>query len=155
VKQHGGEIEVERGPGKGTTLTLVFPAPRSPARPGRVLLVDDDPKVRESLAEILTRAGHAVTSVASGPAALAAFAPGQFDSVLTNIGMADMNGWELAERLRAADPAVSILLVTGWGLRDEERSRMERLGISRCLSKPVRPEELDAAVRDAVAHRVV
>jgi PAS domain S-box-containing protein len=155
VKQHGGEIEVERGPGKGTTLTLVFPAPRSPAGPGRVLLVDDDPKVRESLAEILTRAGHAVTSVASGPAALAAFAPGQFDSVLTNIGMADMNGWELAERLRAADPAVSILLVTGWGLRDEERSRMERLGISRCLSKPVRPEELDAAVRDAVAHRVV
>ena len=158
VKQHGGQIEVESRPGDGTTWTLCFAgtppsptAPHAPSRPGRVLLVDDDPTVREALAEILTRAGHAVTSVASGPAALAAFAPGQLDAVVTNIGMADMNGWELAERLRAADPGVSILFVTGWALRDEERARMERLGISRCLVKPVRPDELDAAVRESLS----
>ena len=46
---------------------------------------------------------------------------------------------------------MSILFVTGWRLRDEELARMERLGIGRCLSKLVLPDELDAAVRKALA----
>jgi DNA-binding NarL/FixJ family response regulator len=64
--------------------------------------------------------------------------------------MADMNGWEVAERVRTADPHVAILFVTGWGLREEEMSRMQALRIRRCLFKPVRSDELDAAVRDAI-----
>jgi DNA-binding response OmpR family regulator len=64
--------------------------------------------------------------------------------------MAGMNGWELAERLRAADGSVPILFVTGWGLREEEMARMETLRVSRCLFKPVKPDELDAALRAAI-----
>jgi PAS domain S-box-containing protein len=162
VKRHGGEIGVESEPGKGTTFTLVFAgetravqtAPRAEpsgtSRAARVLLVDDEPKVRDTLAELLAATGHRVTPVAGGQAALAEFARGRFDAVISNLGMAGMNGWELAERLRAADPDVAILFVTGWGLREEEMTRMESLGVSRCLFKPVRPEELDAAVRAAL-----
>ena len=161
VKRHGGEIEVESQPGEGTTFTLVFSgeppteepvsAPSVPGmqRTARVLLVDDEPKVRETLAELLTSTGHKVTPVGGGRAALAEFRPGRFDAVISNLGMAGMNGWELAERLRATDPDVAILFVTGWGLREEEMSRMEALRVSRCLFKPVRPDELDAAVRAA------
>jgi two-component system sensor histidine kinase EvgS len=153
---------VESAPGAGATFTLVFageaptvgPAPRSEPtlqrRSARVLLVDDEPKVRATLAELLASTGHDVTPVAGGHAALAEFAPGRFDAVISNLGMAGMNGWELAERLRAADDAVAILFVTGWGLREEEMSRMEDLGVSRCLFKPVHPDELDAALRAAV-----
>jgi DNA-binding response OmpR family regulator len=65
--------------------------------------------------------------------------------------MADMNGWELAERLRLLDKKTAILFVTGWGLREDEMSRLEALRVHRCLFKPVKPEELDAAVRAAVA----
>jgi PAS domain S-box-containing protein len=162
VKRHGGEIEVESAPGAGATFTLVFAgetsiAPTTPRtaplparRSARVLLVDDEPKVRDTLAELLTSAGHDVTPVGGGHAALAEFAPGRFDAVISNLGMAGMNGWELAERLRATDAGVAILFVTGWGLREEEMSRMEALRVSRCLFKPVRPDELDAALRAAL-----
>jgi two-component system NtrC family sensor kinase len=162
VKRHGGEIEVESRLGEGTIFTLVFasespvndvasaPQPRGMRRTARVLLVDDEPKVRETLAQLLTSTGHRVTPVGGGRAALAEFTPGRFDAIISNLGMAGMNGWELAERLRACDPDVAILFVTGWGLREEEMSRMESLRISRCLFKPVRPDELDAAVRGAI-----
>jgi PAS domain S-box-containing protein len=163
VKRHGGEIEVESRPGEGATFTLSFAgaapvAPRSPSpqrhdtrSAARVLLVDDEAKVREALAELLTRMGHTVTPVPGGRAALAEFRPGRFDVVICNLGMAGMNGWEAAERLRAADPSVTILFVTGWGLREDEMSRMDELGVRRCLYKPVLPDELDAAVRDAIS----
>jgi CheY-like chemotaxis protein len=162
VKRHGGEIEVESAPGAGAAFTLVFAGgapvvratpraePVAGYRPARVLLVDDEPKVRDTLAELLASIGHEVTPVAGGHAALAEFSSGRFDAVLSNLGMAGMNGWELAERLRAADSTVAILFVTGWGLREEEMSRMEHLRVSRCLFKPVRPDELDAAARAAL-----
>jgi len=162
VKRHGGEIEVESRPGEGATFTLVFAGetpvahatpwvePRTARRAARVLLVDDEPAVRDALADLLASTGHTVTPVAGGQAALAEFVPGRFDAVISNLGMAGMNGWELAERLRTADPNVTILFVTGWGLREEEMSRMEDLRVSRCLFKPVRSDELDAAVRDAI-----
>jgi len=154
---------VESRSGEGATFTLSFAgaapvAPRAPSperhddRPAaRVLLVDDEVKVREALAELLARMGHTVTPVPGGRAALAEFQPGRFDVVICNLGMAGMNGWEAAERLRAADPRVTILFVTGWGLREDEMSRMHELGVRRCLYKPVLPDELDAAVRDAIS----
>ena len=167
VKRHGGEIEVESRPGEGTTFTLIFAdatavvpvAPRAERRAAqraaRVLLVDDEPKVLDALADLLASTGHTVTPVPGGQAALAEFTPGRFDAVISNLGMAGMNGWELAERLRTVDPNVAILFVTGWGLREDEMSRLEELRISRCLFKPVRADELDAAVRAAISDRLL
>jgi CheY-like chemotaxis protein len=117
----------------------------------RVLLVDDEAKVRDALAQLLTRMGHTVTPVPGGRAALAEFQPRRFDVVICNLGMAGMNGWEAAERLRAADPNITIMFVTGWGLREDEMSRMHDLGVRRCLYKPVMPDDLAAAVREAIS----
>jgi len=95
--------------------------------------------------------GHTVTAAASGAAGVAVYGLGRFDVVLSNLGMAGMNGWELAERLRRVDSDVVILFITGWGLRDEEHGRLKMLKIRKCLFKPVRPAELDAAIQDALA----
>ncbi len=163
TRRHGGELGVESEPGRGTTFTLRLPiageplktgAPTKAARPhrqARVLVVDDEPKVLATLSELLKSAGHAVTATASGAAGLAAYAPGRYDLVLSNLGMAGMNGWQFAERLRAVDPRATILFITGWGLREEDRSRLAALGIRRCLYKPVQPDELDAAIQDTLA----
>ena len=163
VRRHGGEIRVESEPGRGATFALTFPVATEPVgaepeaalprarRPARVLLVEDDPKVLGTLTEILKSVGHTVTAAASGAAGVAAYGPGRFDVVLSNLGMAGMNGWELAERLRRVDSDVVILFITGWGLRDEEHGRLKMLKIRKCLFKPVHPGELDAAIQDALA----
>ncbi|HEV8587096.1 MAG TPA: response regulator [Methylomirabilota bacterium] len=163
VRRHGGEIRVESEPNRGTTFTLTLPCARETSEPApapaastrrktaRVLLVDDEPQVLSALTELLQAAGHNVSAAASGAAALRIYAPERYDVVLTNVGMAGMNGWEVAERIRAVDAKVPVIFITGWGLREEERARLSALRVQRCLFKPVRPDELDAAVQAAVA----
>jgi PAS domain S-box-containing protein len=162
VRRHGGEIRVDSEAGRGTTFSLSLPeAPETtdneapPARNGvrraaRVLLVDDDPQVLSALVALLEVSGHSVSAAVSGGAALKVYDVGRYDVVLTNVGMAGMNGWEFAERLRALDPTVPMLFITGWGLREEDRARLGALRIQRCLFKPVRPEELDSAIQSAL-----
>ena len=162
VKRHGGEIRVESELGQGTAFTLTFPgaaetsepsetpATAAPRQTARVLVVDDDPQVLATLAELLRGLGHRVTAAPSGPAGLAAHARDRFDVVLTNLGMAGMNGWEFAERLRAVDRQVALLFITGWGLREEDNPRLSALKVQRCLFKPIPPPDLDAAIQSAL-----
>jgi CheY-like chemotaxis protein len=112
-----------------------------------VLVVDDDPQVLGTFTEILKNFGYVITAVSSGAAALDAYARDRFDVVLTNLGMAGMNGWEFAERLRSTDRDVTLMFVTGWGLRTEDYTRLDTLGVTRCLFKPVQPDELDGAIQ--------
>ncbi|CAA9279526.1 MAG: hypothetical protein AVDCRST_MAG77-4276 [uncultured Chloroflexi bacterium] len=89
-------------------------APSRPA-PLRVLIVDDDPQVRQ-ITEALVRAeGHTVTAASDGVEALAAFETGTFDLVVTDRAMPRMGGDQLAVAIKGRSPTTSIILLTGFG----------------------------------------
>ena len=120
------------------------------ARPMRVLLVDDDPLILDSIAEVLSFDGHDVAVASNGQAALDCFSAAldtssPFEVVVTDLGMPVVSGIQVANEVRALSGSVRIILLTGWG----ERARDEKDfpdTVNHLLGKPVRIEELRAAL---------
>ncbi|MGA2082974.1 MAG: sigma-54 dependent transcriptional regulator [Holophaga sp.] len=119
------------------------------ANPLRVLVVDDDPGMREGMALSLKRAGFVTEQARSGEDALRMTRPGAFDAVVTDLRMTGMDGLQLTARLKALDTGLPVLLVTAFGSLDTAREAM-RLGAFDYLSKPFGPDELVQAVRKAI-----
>lgn len=105
----------------------------------RVLVVDDHIDAADTLKMVLTLKGYDAESAHSGESALAAaseFAP---DVVLLDLGMPEMNGLQVAERLRGTD--IALVALTGYG-QEEDRKRTEEAGFAHHLVKPVDPDVL-------------
>jgi signal transduction histidine kinase/ActR/RegA family two-component response regulator len=156
VTEHGGAMQVESGPEKGTTFEVYFPridadiqeeaAPAAPVRLGHgeaVLIVDDDRSLVLLGEEMLAALGYEPVGFDHGQAALAAFRadPERFDLVLTDEVMPEMTGTELAETLRDIRPGVPIVLMTGYG-RAPQSHRLQAAGIREVLRKPLRSKDL-------------
>jgi two-component system response regulator FlrC len=120
------------------------------ATPLRVMVVDDDPGMREGMALSLKRAGFVTEQARSGEDALRLTRPGAFDAVVTDLRMTGMDGLQLTARLKALDTSLPVLLVTAFGSLDTAREAM-RLGAFDYLSKPFGPDELVQAVRKAIS----
>jgi PAS domain S-box-containing protein len=160
VTLHGGTLKARsEGPGCGTTFELHLPpsAIKMPALPKRslfnenaahptqrrVLVVDDNRDAADSLAVLLDIEGHEVT-VAYGAKEALSLCPSKLPEVaILDIGMPDMNGYELARRIRQEAWGASMFLVaaTGWGQEDDRR-RAASAGFDRHLTKPVNPSEV-------------
>ncbi|MBN9527721.1 MAG: response regulator [Alphaproteobacteria bacterium] len=129
AQQSGGGAAITSEPGKGTLVELFFPrsigvvqveekapeAGAAAASPRRILLVDDDPEVREVVAELLLDMGHDLIETASGAAALSALAQDdQVDLVIADLAMPGMTGFEFATAVRERWSHLPILMVTGY-----------------------------------------
>jgi PAS domain S-box-containing protein len=148
VERHGGQIEVTSAPGQGTTFRLRFrpatltpPAtpPGSASAPGaarRVLVVDDDDAVRQTLVSLLRVSGHEVLEADSGAAAIKWLETTPVDLVLTDLGMPDVNGWDVACAAKARHPSVPVVIVTGWGDQVSVEAPPS-FCVDRILTKPV------------------
>jgi CheY-like chemotaxis protein len=113
-----------------------------PARQ-RVLVVDDAPDVTEMIATLIRFAGYDVTTALSAPEAFDAARSGHFDAIVSDIGMPGMNGYQLAEALRALPEyaRTPLVAVTGFTMFDDrERARLS--GFDDFLSKPINPSDL-------------
>ena len=160
----GGRITVDSAPGQGTRFTVELPlaqaapaasvqAPAAEALPGqRLLLVEDDAIVAETLAVLLRAQGHAVTHVAHGLAALAEVASGRFDAALLDLDLPGMDGLALARMLRAQGFAAPLLAVTARADAAAEGQALAA-GFDAFLRKPVGGAALAQALRRAFAAR--
>ncbi|MDB6090388.1 MAG: hybrid sensor histidine kinase/response regulator [Gammaproteobacteria bacterium] len=164
VQRHSANIEIESAVGKGTTMRLSFPIPTTPAAtaemwvsagavtPLRVLVVDDDPLVLESLRETLTADGHGVTTADGGQAGIDTFLTARaqgnpFPVVITDLGMPYVDGRTVSSAIKTAAPETIVLLLTGWGQRLVAEGDIPP-HVDHVLSKPPKLR----ALREALAH---
>jgi signal transduction histidine kinase len=162
---HGGRIELDSTLDVGTTFRVLLPldedtpaTPTSPALPAavsacRVLVVDDEPAVRDVLARILRRAGHDVVVAASGEKALELFIPGYYDLLFTDLGMPGMGGAALLAQLRARDPRLIAVVITGWS--QHEYSGETLPGAAAVVTKPFTSAQIAELVNELIGARAV
>lgn len=147
VRASGGVIRLESAPRRGTTVRVYLPAstaaelaaaspptPREPAPvatrapgSGAVLLVDDDAVVLRASRRMLERLGHRVIAVSSGAEAWALFSAGaeRIGSVLLDLSMPNMDGWEVLAALRRLRPDAYVVVVSGYDLAEIKQERRE------------------------------
>jgi CheY-like chemotaxis protein len=163
ARRHNAEVEVDSAVGRGTIVSLNFPAPEAPsatpsqdrpetARPPRLrlLLVDDDPLLLRSLCNTLGTEGHVVVTANGGAAGIAAFHAASergeaFAAVVTDLGMPNVDGRKVASAIKNASPTTPVIMLTGWGKRltseDDIPAHVDYL-----LSKPPKLRELREAL---------
>lgn len=168
AEQHHGSAVISSRPGGGTEVQVRLPAsdeavapsrrePLAPtAEPGRaagrqlVLVVDDEPLLRELAREVLERAGFRVELAADGREGLERARALRPDLALVDLSMPELDGWALLAALRETDPDVPVVIWSGYHAHDGEALARSR-GARAYLSKPVSPRELVARLSAVLA----
>ncbi len=165
VELHGGTVQAKsEGTNHGATFTIELPAIERPeqvsevssmtstAMQRRILIIEDDDDARDSLAELLRLDGHHVTVASTGKDGVESASSSAPEFVLVDIGLPDIDGYEVARRLRS-NPATSrlrLVAVTGYGTQEDRRSALAA-GFDEHLAKPVALELLKAMLSKPVA----
>ena len=119
----------------------------------KILVVDDDPVVGKSIGRVLSSKGYAVISARDGEEALGKLATEKYDLVFTDIKMPGMSGLEVAERVKASQPWLPVVIVTGYGT-DANEARAKAAGVSGFLRKPLSPEMIEGSTEKALLESV-
>jgi DNA-binding NtrC family response regulator len=116
---------------------------------GRVLVVDDEAVVTKGCRRILGDAGYQVDTAATGQEGLNRAMAGNFDLVVTDLRLPDLNGMELVRALRNRRPEIAVLIITGYGSVPNAVEAV-KLGVADYIEKPFTPEQITEAVKRAV-----
>ncbi len=164
VEMHGGVVHAASGGrGQGATFTVELPDATEPpagiiatepaapqngeTMPMRLLVVEDHAPTLEVLVRLLTRDGHRVISASTVTQALILAEQDEFDTLVSDLGLPDGNGMELMQKLRAREPGLRGIALSGYGTEEDQR-RSREAGFSRHLIKPVDIDQLRNALRE-------
>lgn len=165
VQAHKGSMDIQSWPGIGTRVQIRLPLragdppsaasalePGATNRPSgrqaalRILLIDDDPMIREAVSIMLEGSGHQVTPASGGPEGLGLIEHGQgWDLVLLDLNMPGMDGLETLRKLRLLKPTLPVVVATGYA-DEHTRASLEGAGPVAMLLKPYSQEEFQGAV---------
>jgi CheY-like chemotaxis protein len=167
VDMHGGQVEAASdGEGRGATFRVLLPLVASEVRPldarpsfdsdglrgACILAVDDEEAVRHYAAAVFRISGADIRIVSSASEALALLERWTPDVVITDLGMPEMDGYDLLRQIRARALTMPVIALTAYA-RPEDRATAMREGFTAYVSKPVEPEELRRLVADVLATR--
>jgi signal transduction histidine kinase/HAMP domain-containing protein len=161
VQRHKGTIDIRSEFGKGTTFAISFPLEtdqklealhtmesQATSRRLRTLVVDDDPLTLMVTTECLLSDHHLVEKAVNGRDGLQKFQAGQFDLVVTDQGMPEMNGLQLAAAIKQMAPRMPVILLTGYGqAMDEDESAK---AVDLILSKPITKSALKEGIAKVI-----
>lgn len=161
VRQAGGSIDVESEPGVGTRFRVFLPAAEpvsiapeqestpTSSRAATVLVVEDEPALRELCCRVLTEVGYSVAGAADAREAIAWLSRAtRLDLLVSDIVMPGLSGVELAERVRLAFPAVQVLFMSGYS---PDQTRIAAIEGATLLQKPFGPANLRQAAESQLA----
>ena len=162
LRGHQAGIKIYSEPGKGSTFQVYFRALSTavpladkvlPTIPisfqGKVLLVDDEPDLRASIADMLRHLGFEIVAVEDGQEALERFRPGEFALVLMDLTMPRMDGKEAFRRMKELDPGVRVVLSSGYNEQEAIQQFLGR-GLAGFIQKPYQLATLIAALERAL-----
>jgi len=166
VELHGGSVSAHSGGvGQGSEFVVRLPlgspssardeergAPASEAaKPLRLLVADDNRDSASTFAALLQASGHEVSVAHTGREAFDLAGKLQPDALLLDIGMPELNGYQLAQRIRGTSwgRAVTLIAITGWG-QEQDKRRALAAGFDQHLTKPIDPSHLEALLQREV-----
>jgi len=115
-----------------------------------VLIIEDEDKLRRTIAAFLEDSGYRVLEAANGREGLECFAAGRPDVVLTDLRMPEMNGIEVIIQLKRSSPLTPVIVITGTGDHLAVAAALDA-GARKCLAKPINDlAELEAAIRQVL-----
>ena len=161
INRHNGQISIDSELGIGTTVTVQLPISekvikeiecnyglRSEERT-KILLIEDHKITLDILAENLVNLGYYVQKVESGMAGIKIFKGGNYDIVITDVGLCDISGWTVSKKIKDMSSQVPVIFITGWG-NQLSSSQLKECGVDYVLTKPFRIEEISAIIKKAI-----
>ena len=160
MQRHEGTIEIDSTPGRGTCVRLTFPihekalqtttnaTPQTDqSRALYILCIDDEPQIRQLLSDCLTHFNHRVTVASTGRHGTELFRAAMlrnqpYEVVITDLGMPDVDGHQVARTIKAESPDTPVIMMTGWGttMKQDRETAPE---VDAVVSKPPHVQELN------------